>query len=95
MAETLVLTAPITYPSTTSWSLVEFSLRKSPWQVRLGLSGPNGESKSINFEGSEAQTYIVALNKRNATVTSNEKWTLNLLVTNRYLPAGSVSGTPD
>ncbi len=61
-----------------------------------GLERPLSGEIAVNgrLVFSSKRGVFVALNKRNATVTSNEKWTLNQLVSNGYL-AGTVSGNPD
>ncbi len=97
MAEQLDLTTPETFgapASITYWRIDELHLYKSEAKVVIALVGTNSEKRTFTFTGALATAYIVALNKRNATVTSNEKWTLNQLVSNGYL-AGTVSGNPD
>ena len=95
--EQLDLTTPETFAapsSITSWLIDELHLYKAEAKVIIALLGSNGEKRTYTFTGSLATTYITALNKRNATTASNEKWTLNQLVTKGYL-TGTVSGTPD
>ena len=95
--EQLDLTTPETFSapsSITYWRIDELHLYKSEAKVIIALIGTNGEKRTYTFTGSLATTYLVALNKRNATTTSNEKWTLNQLVTNGYLN-GTVSGSPE
>lgn len=95
--EQLDLTTPETFAapsSITSWRIDEIHLYKAEAKVIIALVGTNGEKRTYTFTGSLATTYMNALNKRNATTTSNEKWTLNQLVTKGYL-LGTVSGTPD
>ena len=95
--EQLDLTAPESFvapPSITSWKIDELQVSRSSAKVIIGLLGSNGEKRTYNFSGALATTYINALNTRNASTISNEKWTLNQLVTRGYL-AGTVSGTPN
>ena len=95
--EQLDLTTPETFaaPSIiTSWRIDELHLYKAEAKVIIALVGTNGEKRTYTLTGLLATTYIKALNKRDATTTSNEKWTLNHLVTRGYL-TGTVSGTPD
>jgi len=95
--EQLDLTTPETFSapsSITYWRIDELHLYRSDAKVIIGLVGTNGEKRTYTFTGSLATTYLNALNTRNATTTSNEKWTLNQLVTNGYLN-GTVSGSPE
>ena len=95
--EELILTTPETFPATTSitsWKIDGLTLMRSEAKVIIHLVGSTGEKRTYNFSGALATTYINALNTRNASTISNEKWTLNQLVTRGYL-AGTVRGTPD
>ena len=95
--EQLDLTTPETFSapsSITYWRIDELHLYRSDAKVIIGLVGTNGEKRTYTFTGSLATTYLNALNTRNATTTSNEKWTLNQLVTNGYLN-GTVSGSQE
>jgi hypothetical protein len=97
MAEQLDLTTPETFPTPSainSWRIVGLQWIKTPATVIVVLQGSNGETRTYTITNSDAATYIVALNKRNATTKSNEKWTLEQLVAKGYL-AGTISGTPD
>ena len=95
--EQLDLTTPETFAaptSITSWKIDGLTLMRSEAKVIIHLVGSTGEKRTYTFSGALATTYINALNTRNASTISNEKWTLNQLVTRGYL-AGTVSGTPD
>ena len=93
--EQLVLTTPETTASVTTWSVDAMSLDRSAAHVSFRLLGSGGERKTVTVSGADATTYMKALNKRNATVRSNEKWTIEQLQTAGLLGAGSVTGTPD
>jgi len=97
MAEQLDLTTPETFPtpaSVTYWKCDGAYLRASQALAVLYLLGTNGEERTFTFKGVEATTYIKALNKRDASVVSNNTWTLNQLKNKGYLD-GTISGTPD
>lgn len=95
--EQLDLTTPETFSAPTSITTYKIRRITMDWEsakVEIWLTGSGGQRKVLSFTGAEATAYMTNLNKRNASVVSNQKWTLQLLVTNGYL-AGTVSGTPD
>ena len=93
--EQLVLTTPETTASVTTWSIDAMSLDRSAAHVSFRLLGSGGERKTVTVSGADATTYMKALNKRNATVKSNEKWTIEQWQAAGLLGAGSVTGTAD
>lgn len=95
MAERIDLTtADQTSTGTLHYRIMRSDLDKESARVTFYLNSDGGFRKVLVFTGNDALTYIKAVNRRNATITSNEKWTLNQLVSKGYL-AGTVSGTPD
>ncbi len=76
------------------YRIARADLDKEGARVTFYLNSDVGLRKTITITGADATTYLNALNKRNATGTSNNTWTLNQLITKGYL-AGTVSGTPD
>src|SRR3990167_4114188 len=91
--EQLDLTTPETFSapsSITYWRIDELHLYRSDAKVIIGLVGTNGEKRTYTFTDSLAMTYINALNKRNASTTSNNEWTLDQLKTKGYL-TGTIS----
>lgn len=98
MAEQLDLTTPETFSapaSITWWKINRMDMCRNPARVTFHLLGTNGEERTYTFTGTQATTYINALNKRNATVKSNKKWTIEQLQSVIPELAGTVSGTPD
>lgn len=98
MSEQLDLTTPETFPAPPAingWKINREDLCRSPARATFYLIGTNGEERTYTFTGAQATTYINALNKRNATVKSNEKWTIEQLQSVIPALAGTVSGTPD
>lgn len=95
MAEQINLTTPDqTSGGTPHYWINRADLDKEGARVVFYLGSTAGFKKTITITGADALTYINALNKRNATATSNERWTLNQLISKQYL-SGTVSGTPD
>ena len=61
-------------------------------EIRLNSSG--GYHRTFTFTGNDAKAYMSTLNQRNASIVSNDRWTLNQLKSKGYL-SGTISGTPD
>jgi len=98
MSEQLNLTTPETFAtpaSITWWKINQLDLCRDPARVTIHLLGTNGENRTFTLTGAAATTYINALNKRNATTKSNEKWTIEKLISLYDDLDGTVSGTPD
>lgn len=96
MAEQLDLSAPETKPAinTTFYRVVFIQL---DWRLRtimIHLQGENSEIKAFGYEGDEAQTLMVALNKANLSLISLHRRIINKLVADGKL-SGTPSGTPD
>ena len=93
--EKITLTAPDqAVIGTSEYYVAGLIIDRDALRVEIRLGSPGGFRRTFVFSGEDARTYMNAINKRNATVTSNEKWTLNQLINLGYL-AGTVSGTPD
>lgn len=95
MTEQINLIAPEqASDGTTHYWINRSELDREGARVSFHLGSAKGFNKVITISGDDALAYLKALNKRNATVTSNEKWTLQQLVAKGYL-SGTISGTPD
>jgi hypothetical protein len=100
MAETHVLTSPITYAapaSLTEWRVVRFYIDRgtnTPSVLMVARSNTGIEATAL-YEGSEASTLISQLNTANLSTKSLQKRILEKMAADGFLSAGAVSGTPD
>ena len=60
----------------------------------LTVADNTGKISSFTYNGAVAVTLLTQLNRGNFSVTSMQKAIINRLVADGFLPAGSVSGTP-
>lgn len=98
MAERIILSAPIVTQHTLDvWRLAEVLLRREPSPtIVIRLVGPNGEQQAISYDGSTAQTMLVALNKANLSTRSLTARIFDRLVSDYpQLFTGTVDATPD
>lgn len=95
MAETFSLTAAIVPPSRTTYVVVGLSLNWLQAVIQATLVGSDGATIVISWEGAQATTLMIALNKANLSTISLQKRVLQQAVTDSKLPAGTVSGVPD
>ena len=79
---------------TPSYHIARLDLDWDGVRVTVYLNSPSGITKVLTFTGADATIYMRALNKRDSSVTSAQKWTLNKLNSKGWL-SGTVSGTPD
>lgn len=79
---------------TPSYYIVRSDMDWEGVRVTIYLSSSSGLRKTITITGADATAYMKAANKRDSSVISLQKWTLNQLITKGYL-SGTVSGTPD
>lgn len=63
-------------------------------RVTVYLNSAAGFKKTLVFTGADAITYMKAVNKRDFTMTSMQKWTSNQLIGRGWL-SGTISGSPD
>jgi hypothetical protein len=83
-----------TSAGTTSYYIARLDMDWDASRVVIYLNSSTGLTRTLTFEGANATNYMKALNKRHATVTSNQKWTLEQLVSKGFL-TGTVSGVAD
>jgi hypothetical protein len=81
-------------PGTLAYYVAEISMDRDAATVEIRLCSPIGLTRTFTFSGADALSYIRAMNRRDASTISNEKWTLQQLITKGYL-SGSISGTPE
>ena len=93
--EQLDLSSPVTQPSVTSYTVERLSIQRSPACIDVTAKDNNGKETAVTYNGATAQTLLGQLNKGNFTVNSLQKQVINRLIADGYLPAGSVTGTPD
>ncbi len=95
MTEQIILTTPDQASAGTSdYYIARQILDRDVLKVEIQLGSSVGLRRIFVFNGDDAKAYMDTLNKRNASTVSNNKWTLNQLVSKGYLK-GTVSGTPD
>lgn len=103
MAEIVTLTTPISKPSQTSVSFRRLELDAAARSVFIRWLGNNGEEGSAFYPtpapaGSSqpsGQDLIAALNTANLSSNSLVRRVLARLQLDGYIPAGTISGTPD
>lgn len=95
MAEQLDLASPEqAAPGTITWRPVLLHLDKRRATIKAGFEGDNGEYTSVGWEGTDATTLMVALNKANLSVKSLNRRIMEKAVADGML-TGTISGTPD
>ena len=95
MSEQIDLTSPDqAVAGTVQYYIAALLLDRDSARVEIRLNSPRGIQRAFTFTGNDALAFIKAMNKRNASIVSNEKWTLTKLITNGDLN-GTVSGVPD
>lgn len=94
--ETLTLTSPEVTPqvTTTDYRVMVLTLNVEGAEIVIVLRGTNGERKEARYNGPQATSLIVALNKANLSIKSLQRRVLEQLVADGKL-SGAVSGTPD
>ena len=100
MAELHVLTAPTTFvapQSITDYKVLRFLIDRSTPISRLLIvvRSNTGVVVEAVYTGIGADPLISALNTANLSTKSLEKRILERLATDGFIPAGSVTGTPD
>ena len=95
MAEQLDLaTAEQAAPGTVTWKPILLHLNSEQATIKAGFRGDNGEYTSIGYEGTDATTLMVALNKADLSVKSLQRRIMERAVSDGKL-SGTISGTPD
>ncbi len=95
MAEQLDLaSAEQSAPGTLTWKPVLLHLDWEKATIKVGFRGDNGEYTSIGYEGSDATTLMVTLNKADLSVKSLHRRIMEKAVADGKI-SGTISGTPD
>ena len=95
MAEQLDLASPAqAAPGTVTWKPILLHLNWEAATIKVGFRGDNGEYTSIGYEGTEATTLMVFLNKANLSTKSLHRRIMERALTDGKL-SGTISGTPD
>lgn len=103
MAETLDLTTSITYPTpppVTRYHVRRVLIEREPFaRFAVLVVGDDNTQKQITYSdedgGTTIATLLAALNTANLSTKSLQRRILERLVADGYLPAGTVTGTPD
>lgn len=93
--ETLELTAAQTQPSVTGYTVERLNITRSPACIDITVADNNGKTTSHTYSGAAATSLLSTLNTGNFSTNSLQKQILNKLKADGFLPAGTVSGTPD
>ena len=93
--ETLNLSSSQTQPNVTSYTVEALNIRRNPPCIDWTVVDNNGKTTSGTYSGAEGATLLGTLNRGNFSVNSLQKQMLNKLKADGFLPAGTVSGTPD
>lgn len=93
MSEVLTLTTPI---SVSTYAVNELQMNRKLRFINVEVEDNQGKIIRASWGGLIAYNLILALNKANLSAgNSLEKRILQQLVTDGYLPPGSVTGSPD
>ena len=93
--ETLELTAAQTQPSVTGYTVEHLNITRSPACIDWTVADNNGKTTSGTYSGAQGQSLLTTLNSIDCRTNSLQKQILNKLKNDGFLPAGTVSGTPD
>lgn len=93
--ETLNLTAPVSQPSVTTYTVERIFINRTPASIAITMKDSNGVTTTITYNVAAGASLLTTLNTSNFSVNSLQKQTLNKLKADGFLPAGTVSGTPD
>ena len=94
--ETVTLTAPEITPqiTTTEYRVVFLLLDWEHASIVIHLRGTNAERKEVRYDGADATTLMVGLNKANMATKSLHRRILERLVADGKL-SGTITGVPD
>ena len=90
--ETLTLTTP---QSVTGYKVNSLVLNWGGKVIVVNVTDGFGKNFEFYYTGDVAVTLMTSLNKANLSVSSLHKRILLQLVTDGFIPAGTVTGTPD
>lgn len=93
--EQLDVTAPVSQPSISTYTVERLNINRSPACIDVTVSDNNGKTSSFTYNGADAVALMTVLNKGNFSVNSLQKQILNKLKNDGLLPTGSVSGVAD
>lgn len=95
MTEQLDLGSPAqSAPGTVTWRPILLHLNWEQETIKAGFRGDNGEYTSVGWDGTDATTLMVALNKANLSTKSLHKRIMEKAVADGKL-SGTISGVPD
>ena len=95
MAEQLDLGSPAqSAPGTVTWKPILLHLNWEQATIKAGFRGDNGEYTSVGWDGADATTLMIALNKANLSTKSLHKRIMEKAVADGKL-SGTISGVPD
>lgn len=92
--EQVNLTTPETTPDNTYWQVNKLFLFWFDQAIRIELIGANGEVSEYSYDGAEATSLMIALNKTNLSTKSLHKRIMEKLVAEGKMK-GAISGAPD
>lgn len=95
MPEDLVLTDPVTRPSTLNYRVHRLDINATDSTIAITVVGTVNELLTFHYSGEVGRNYIRFLNTGNFSVTSMQRRVLQRLVTDGLLPPGTVQGAPD
>jgi hypothetical protein len=95
MSEQLDLTTPIATPARTFYMVQRLVLDWGNQIIQVTVRGSDNVDVHSQWEGATAVTLMRALNKANLTANSLHKRVITQLIADGFLPAGTISGTPD
>jgi len=78
-----------------SYSICSLDLDWENALIYIHIKDEDGRKLKIKYEGTQATTLMVSLNKANLSTNSLHKRIFQQLVTDGKLPAGTVTGSPD
>ena len=90
--ESLTLTSPQTPPSVTTYTVEKLVITRNPPSVDVTVKDNNGVTTEHTYVGA---ANLTLLNTGNFSVNSMQKQIITKLKNDGFLPAGTVSGTPD
>jgi acyl-CoA thioesterase FadM len=92
--EQIDLTTPIVTPSITYYKIMRLTLDIEGQGIIIDLKSSTGQYLQVAYNGVEATTLMVAMNKMNFTTVSMQKKILQKLIADGKL-LGTISGTPE
>jgi len=93
--EILTLTTPLVIPDRTTYRVYRLVLDWQAQVIQVTVRGSDNVEVFAEYTGTDAVSLMTTLNTANMSTSSLHKRTLQKLVTDGKLPAGTVSGTPE